>query len=49
MNIQELQQRIQDEIAAMTPEMIQRSVANFYQRLAYCQEVDGNNFEQYTG
>lgn len=47
-NLQELQQRIEDEIAAMTPEMIQRSVQNFYQRLAYCQEVGGDHFEQFT-
>lgn len=47
-SIDELKQRIQYEIDNMNPDIIQRSVDNFYQRLAYCQEVEGKHFEQFT-
>lgn len=44
-NIDELKQRIKDEIAAIPPETIQRAVETFNNRIAFCQEVNGEQFE----
>lgn len=44
-NIAELQQRIRDEMNSIQPEMIKRATSTFYNRMAYCQEVNGNQFE----
>ncbi|RYA74177.1 hypothetical protein DD595_24615 [Enterobacter cloacae complex sp. 4DZ3-17B2] len=44
-NIEEVKQRIRDEIAAIEPDMIKKVVSTFYNRLGYCQEVHGNHFE----
>jgi len=44
-NLDELQQRIIDECAAIPPEMIRSAIDNFYVRLAHCQTVNGEHFE----
>ena len=44
-NLDELRQRIIDESALIPPEMIQNAINAFYHRLAYCQEVNGKQFE----
>ncbi|XP_071579661.1 uncharacterized protein [Temnothorax nylanderi] len=44
-NIQELRQRIKDETALIPAESNRRAIFAFYQRLAYCQEVNGNHFQ----
>ena len=44
-NIEELKQRIRDEITAIEQDMIERAVSSFYDQMAFCQEVDGNHFE----
>ena len=44
-NIEEFKQRIRDEITAIEQDMIERAVSSFYDRMAFCQEVDGNHFE----
>lgn len=44
-NLQELRARIEEQCALIDEEMIIRVVNNVYQRLAYCQEVDGRHFE----
>lgn len=44
-NLQELQTRIEQECALIEDEMIQNAVENVYYRLAYCQEVNGLQFE----
>lgn len=45
-NLDELRQRIIDESALIPTEMIQNAINAFYHRLAYCQEVNGEQFEQ---
>lgn len=44
-SIQELIQRIRDEIDLIPFETNRRAISAFYQRLAYCQEVNGNHFQ----
>jgi len=44
-NLAELQQRIVDESALIPIEIIGNAVGAFYQRLAYCQEVNGEQLE----
>ncbi|EFN87276.1 hypothetical protein EAI_05280, partial [Harpegnathos saltator] len=44
-NLDELQQRIIDECAAIPPEMIRSTTDNLYVRLAHCQTVNGEYFE----
>lgn len=44
-NLDELQQRIRDEIIAIDADMIRQAVAAFYNRIAYCQTAGGENFE----
>lgn len=43
--IETLKERIRNEIRTITPEMIQNVKQEFIHRLAYCQEVDGIQFE----
>ncbi|EFN71279.1 hypothetical protein EAG_11518, partial [Camponotus floridanus] len=42
-SIQELIQRIRDEIDLILFEKNRRATSAFYQRLEYCQEVNGNH------
>lgn len=44
--IEQLKERIRDEMGAIQPETLQNVRAEFQKRLAYCQEVNGNQFEQ---
>jgi len=44
-NLAELQQRIVDKSALIPIEIIGNAVSAFCQRLAYCQEVNGEQFE----
>lgn len=44
-NLQELQQRIQDECDVIPAEYFRNAIDSFYNRLAYCQEVNGALFE----
>lgn len=44
-NIESLKIRIREEIELITPETIQDVVDNFQQRLYYCQETNGFQFE----
>lgn len=43
--LEELRRNIIDEIHAIPREVIQRSTQSFYNRIAYCQEVNGGHFE----
>ncbi|EFN83557.1 hypothetical protein EAI_04591, partial [Harpegnathos saltator] len=42
---QELIQRIRDEIDLILFETNRRAISAFYQRLAFCQEVNGSHFQ----
>jgi len=44
-NLNDLQVRIIDEVALITPEILQNVQTNFYDRLAHCQTVEGRQFE----
>lgn len=44
-SIEDLCQRIRDEIALIDPDMIQNAVSDFYNRVGYCQTVNGEHFE----
>lgn len=44
-NLNDLQVRIIDEVALITPEILQNVQTNFYDRLAHCQSVEGRQFE----
>jgi len=44
-SIEELQQRIRQEIENIDPELIRNAVDGFYHRLAHCQNVNGAQFE----
>ncbi|EFN66023.1 hypothetical protein EAG_02391, partial [Camponotus floridanus] len=44
-SIQELIQRIRDEKDLISFETNRRAISAFYQRLAYCQEVNANHFQ----
>lgn len=44
-NIDELKQRIIHEAEQITPNMLDKSLDEFYFRLAHCQEVDGRQYE----
>ncbi|EFN63259.1 hypothetical protein EAG_06972, partial [Camponotus floridanus] len=43
--IHELIQRIRDEMALIPFETNRKVISTFYQRLAYCQEVNGSHFQ----
>lgn len=45
-NIEELKERIRQEIQLITPEVLRSLQREFYHRLALCQEVNGFHFEQ---
>uniref|UniRef100_A0A1B6HYH3 DUF4817 domain-containing protein n=1 Tax=Homalodisca liturata TaxID=320908 RepID=A0A1B6HYH3_9HEMI len=45
-NLEDLRNRIIEEIALITEEMLGNSVESFYTRLAHCQTVEGTQFEQ---
>lgn len=44
-NLEELQQKIRDEIRTIDEDIIRQAVAAFYYRIAHCQAVEGGNFE----
>ncbi|KAL7292825.1 hypothetical protein TKK_0013650 [Trichogramma kaykai] len=44
-NLEELRRRITEETEAIPREMIRKAVHSFYNRLGYCQEVNGQHFE----
>jgi len=44
-NVNDLPTRIIEETANIGPEMIQRATTCFSDRLAFCQEVNGSQFE----
>lgn len=44
-NIEELKQRIRDEADLIPFENNRRAISTFYQRLEYCQEVNGSHFQ----
>lgn len=44
-NLEELRRRITQETEAIPREMIRNAVHSFYNRLGYCQEVNGQHFE----
>lgn len=44
-NLEELRTRIEHECTLIDEEMIRRAVDNVYQRIAYCQEANGRQFE----
>lgn len=44
-NLDELRTRITNEAALIPREMIRNAVQSFYNRIGYCQEVDGMQFE----
>ncbi|EZA58004.1 hypothetical protein X777_02012, partial [Ooceraea biroi] len=44
-SIRELRQQIRDEVALIPAEYNRRAISAFYQRLAYCQEVNGSHFQ----
>lgn len=44
-NAEDLKGRIRAEIQNLPPNMLQRTLENFYSRLHYCQEVNGEHFE----
>lgn len=46
-NLADLQQRIIDEIVLIPRLMIENAINAFYHRLAYCQELNGQQFEPY--
>jgi len=43
-NLDELQQKIKDEIITIDADMIRQTVAAFHNRIAYCQTAGGENF-----
>lgn len=43
--MEELKRRMKDEVAAIGPDMIHRTVLICYDRMAYCQELGGNYSE----
>jgi hypothetical protein len=45
-SIEDLRQRIRDEIRQITPEMLQNVRHTCYYRFAICQERNGAHFEQ---
>lgn len=44
-SIEDLCQKIRDEIALIYPDMIQNALSDFYNRVGYCQTVNGERFE----
>lgn len=46
-NIEDLKQRIRNEVRQITPEVLQNVREGFYHRLAFCQERNGLQFEQF--
>lgn len=48
-NLVDLRQRIIDEIALIPINVLENVTASFYNRLGYCQEVFGQNFEHLLG
>ena len=44
-SLEELRRRITQETEAIPREMIRNAVHSFYNRLGYCQEVNGQHFE----
>jgi len=44
-DLADLRHRIVEEAAAISPEMIRRATSCIYDRLAFCQEVNGLQFE----
>lgn len=44
-SLEELKNRIRAEIRAITPQTLQNVLQDFRNRLAFCQEVDGHQFE----
>lgn len=44
-NLEELKQRIRDEIRSISPQILQNVRNGFYYRLGYCQMEEGGQFE----
>jgi hypothetical protein len=44
-SIEDLEQRIGDEVALIDGDQIRNAVSAFYYRVAHCQTVNGDHFE----
>ena len=44
-NIEELKERIRDIARNISPETVRDSIQHFYDRLGFCQVVNGGHFE----
>ena len=44
-NLEELSRRIVQEINAIPRQMIRNAIESFYNRIGYCQEANGEQFE----
>jgi len=46
-NLEDLCNRILEEVALIDRNMIENAVSNFYERIAHCQIVNGIQFEHF--